>query len=308
MRTSVYLDFHTGYDHGWIKTFVDRFFQQHGPNNFNGNHVLLKPNLISSRGPRLACTDHQVIRATAEWFIDHGAQVAIGDSPAFGSTRSVLKNQHILEHLADLPIEIVEFKTPIIKTLSHGIQIGVSEEALACDFLVNLPRVKAHNQMYMTLAVKNAFGIVCGIRKAVAHMKNGLSHNRFGDLMLDLVALLPPSIGILDGIEGMHREGPLKGDLIKLGFFAASESHLGLDCMTHQLLHLDPLRSPVIRAARQRGLHGAYPDELEYSLKNPEDFSPPEFITPILLNPVPFNPFRFLASSFKRALMRLQKT
>jgi len=304
LRATVYLDFNQRYQIDWLKSFIDRFFQQHQPRSFAGRRVLLKPNLISSRGPRLACSDWRVIRAAAEWFIDQGAQVLVGDSPAFGTSRSVLRNQRIMEHLHDLHLRVIQCKTPIQKTLSQGRKITVCQEALDCDLFVNLPRVKAHSQMYMSLAVKNVFGIVCGMRKALAHMQNGPDHELFGALMLDLVALLPPAIGIIDGIEGMHRTGPLTGELIQLGFVGASDNQLALDSMTHQLLRLDPVRSPVIKAARARALAGAFPEQLDYPWGTVQDFSPPPFVAPDFLQPVPFNPFRFAAGSIKRALGR----
>ncbi|MCI5190639.1 MAG: hypothetical protein D3905_12820, partial [Candidatus Electrothrix sp. AS4_5] len=52
--------------------------------------VLLKPNLISAKTGPLACTEGAFILAVAKRFIDQGAKVSLGDSPAFGTTASVL--------------------------------------------------------------------------------------------------------------------------------------------------------------------------------------------------------------------------
>ena len=43
-------------------------------------------------------------------------------------------------------------------------------------------------------------------------MRNGSSHLRFGELMLDLVELLPDMVTIADGIVVMSREGPVNGE------------------------------------------------------------------------------------------------
>src|SRR5210317_2114284 len=58
--------------------------------NFNSLKILLKPNLITARMGLLACTEVKFIVAAAKWFLDKGAVVSIGDSPAFGTTASVL--------------------------------------------------------------------------------------------------------------------------------------------------------------------------------------------------------------------------
>ena len=46
--------------------------------------------------------------------------------------------------------------------------VTVAREAMECDIFVGLPKIKAHNQMYMTLAVKNIFGIVKGVQQGNA--------------------------------------------------------------------------------------------------------------------------------------------
>ncbi len=289
------------YDINDIKTFLDG--SKHllvSGQQFYGRKVLLKPNLISGRAPALACTDGNFIRAVAEWFVDCGARVVLGDSPAFGSVDSVLRRHAIDDKIAHLDITVLPFKTVRMTSLSHGVTIGIAEESLDCDLFVNLPKVKAHNQMYLTAAVKNLFGIVCGMRKAVAHMKNGSSHTRFGDLMLDLVELLPENIAIADGIIAMHREGPVNGDPLNLGCVAMSADPVALDTALLDVLELEAHLCPVWRAARRRKLNGSYGENITYGAITPPAFSPSGFIAPLCLSPVPFNPFRFFTSVAKR--------
>ncbi len=146
------------YDTSALKEFIDRGAALLGlQRRFNGKKVLLKPNLISSRAPALACTDGRFISAAAEWYLDCGAQVVLGDSPAFGSADAALRRHGIDTALAHLNVATLPFKTVRRTTLSHGVSIGVAEEALDCDFFVNLPKIKAHNQMYLTAGVKNLF-------------------------------------------------------------------------------------------------------------------------------------------------------
>ena len=290
------------YDHARIKTVVEQARLEFGlqKNQFYGKRILLKPNFISSKAPAHAITDGRFIRGVAEWFIDQGAQVVIGDSPAFGSAEAVIRRHAIHEQIKHLAIEILEFKTPVMRTLSHGVSIGVAEESLCCDVFVNLPKIKAHNQMYVTMGVKNCFGIVCGMRKAMAHMKNGASHLRFADLMLDLTELLPYSLVIADGITGMHREGPVNGDRINLGCMAISNNPVALDTSLLDVLELDHERCPIWQAARKREMAASHRENISYPAQQPSEFYGSGFLAPASINPVPFNPFRFLTSIAKR--------
>ncbi len=253
-----------GYDVGRIKEFCDQAAPHLGlPESMHGTAVLLKPNLISSRASKLACSEARFVRGVAEWFVDQGARLSIGDSPSFGSAAQVLKKMGIEAELEGLDVAIVEFKTPKEHRLTHGVKVGIAEEALGCDLLVNLPRIKAHNQMYVTIAVKNLFGIVCGMRKAMCHMKNGLSHRKFGDLMLDLSTLLPHSISLVDGIQTMNKRGPINGEPLDLGCLCGGRDPVAVDTLLLSLLELDVKKCPVWRAAAARAFPGATLDAIE---------------------------------------------
>ncbi len=292
----------TSYDQQRLKEFCDEAAVRLGlGDSFRGSTVLLKPNLISSRASKLACSDGRLLRAVAEWCIDRGGRVKIGDSPSFGSAAQVLRKMGITEQLRGLDIELVEFRQAQEHRLTHGVKVGIAAEALNCDLLINLPRIKAHSQMYVTMAVKNMFGIVCGMRKAVCHMKNGLSHRRFGDLMLDLTMLVPHSVSLVDGIEVMNKRGPIKGELLKLGCLSAAKDPLAVDTLLLSALELDQRKCPVWRAAEARNLAGGRLDNIECLGELPQTFNGSGFTAPAILSPVPFNPFRFLVSSFRRA-------
>jgi uncharacterized protein (DUF362 family) len=295
------------YDVERIKDFCDQAAPHLGVvKSLHGASVLLKPNLISSRASKLACSDARFVRGVAEWFVDQGARLAIGDSPSFGSASQVMKKMGISAGLQGLGVHAVEFKTPQEHLLTHGVRVGIAQEALDCDLFVNLPRIKAHSQMYVTIGVKNLFGIVCGMRKAICHMKNGLSHQKFGDLMLDLAALLPSQVTIVDGIEVMSRRGPINGELLELGCLCASRDPVAVDTILLSLLELDEHKSPIWRAAAARGIAGARIESLECVGEKPSSFAGSGFSAPSILNPVPFNPFRFMLSSLRRAMVQAQ--
>jgi uncharacterized protein (DUF362 family) len=270
------------------------------PATLAGRTVLLKPNLVSALAPPLACTDGRFLRAVAEWFLDRSARLLIGDSPSFGSAAQVLQRQGISRLLGDLDIRVVEFSTPRPVRLAHGVTIGIAEEALACDLLVNLPKIKAHSQMQVTLAVKNLFGIVCGMRKALAHMKNGPSHQRFADLLLDLLAVLPEHLTLVDGIEVMHRRGPARGDRLHLGCLAAGRNPVAVDFSLVEVLELAVDRCPICAAARKRAMVGSDPTMVVFPFEVPAAFHGSGFVAPVHLAPVPFDPLRFLINSLRR--------
>jgi uncharacterized protein (DUF362 family) len=295
-----------GYEKQELKEQFDLFASLLSfPQSFRGDSILLKPNLISGFGPSLGCTNGIFLATLAEWFIDRGAIVSVGDSPAFGSAAQVLARQSILPLLKPLAVNIVEFRNPRTRCLSNDVTVGIAQEALDCDFFINVPKVKAHNQMFMTMAVKNLFGTIVGMRKALAHMKNGSSHLKFAELMLDLVGELPNQVTICDGIETMHRQGPVNGESRLVGCLSARADPVALDTALLGALELDHQRCPIWRAAERRRIAGSSPGAIGYPLLSPQTFHGSGFVPPEELSPVPFNPFRFLTGSLRKVLSRL---
>lgn len=274
--------------------------------DLRGERVLLKPNLISARGPALACTDARFIASVARMFVDRGAVVSLGDSPAFGRAAAVVRHIGLRAVLADLGVKVVEFASPRTFVLDGGIQIKVAREALDCDLFVNLPKIKAHNQMYMTIAVKNLFGIVRGVGKPLLHMRLRDSHRRFSGVILSLMELLPRHITLADGIDVMHVSGPLRGKALHLGCVAGASDPLAVDTAVLSALELSPARCPLWLEAAERGFRNARIDAIDFPFLRPENFHGSGFIAPGSLNPVGFNPFRFLHGTMRRILLALR--
>jgi uncharacterized protein (DUF362 family) len=270
----------------------------------SGLHVLVKPNLVAARQARLSCTHPQVVRAVCLHLLEHGAKVAVGDSPAFGSARQVARASGLQELLADLPVSIQTLDKPVRRFLACGIELGVSRYALECDLLFNVPRLKAHAQFCISAAAKNVFGCVSGVRKALAHVRHG-QNDDLAKIILDLPAVLPPTAHLLDAVIAMQGTGPVAGSPCGLGLLAASHTAVALDTAIYTALELEPEQVPFWRQARCRAMPGAFIEELDYPLLHPLALSLPSFATPRGLNPVSFHPRQVAKGLCRRAWLRM---
>lgn len=274
-----------------------------------GTRVLLKPNLLSGRSSEhLACTHPEFVAAVAQWFVDQGAQVLMGDSPAFGTAQGVMRNTGIEKALGKLPVELINFDRSSRITLSGGVKVKVARAALECDMLINIPRVKAHGQFYVTLAVKNYFGTVVGFQKPVWHLRYGVQEDRFASHLLDLLEVLPAGMTIIDGIVAMHGTGPLSGEPLSLGLIGGALNPVALDSALLRILRLDFEKSVLWQECAKRGLVGADPNRLDFPLLKPADFTASGFRAPAFLKPVSFNPLRMVASGCKRFAAKLKES
>ena len=280
---------------------VDRLLSGIAPSSLDSaTRVLLKPNLISVRHGTLACSEAAVILAVADWFLERGVHVSLGDSPAFGTAHHALSKLGITDQLHRRGVQILDFKDAVSLQLPSGIRLGIAREAMECDLLVNIPRVKAHGQLLMTMAVKNCFGCVAGMRKPWLHMAHGGSHGHFSAILTELLEVLPPTLSLLDGIVAMSDTGPIQGKPCPLGVLGASMNPVALDTAFYAIVGVDPHRAPLWRACRHAHKKGIREEELVYPLLRPVDVLADNFPVPHRLSPIRFRPWRFLRNSIKR--------
>jgi len=284
---------------------VDQLFTVAGNASGIGRHVLIKPNLISARNGQLACSEPALLFSVARWFLDQGAKVQIGDSPAFGSSSGTLQAIGATDGLDRLGVEIIEFTRVKEVRSPSGHRIPLAAAALECDLLVNVPRVKAHAQTRVTMSVKNLFGCLKGLRKGWWHMAYGGKNERFTHLVGQLPAVLPHSIHLLDGIKAMHVTGPINGIATYPGVLGCSTDAFALDTAFLHVLGVDPDSCPLWKTASREGNTGTDRKNIVWPLHTPESFSVDEFIVPAELMPIRFNPCRFIKSSMRRVLLPL---
>jgi uncharacterized protein (DUF362 family) len=259
-----------------------------------GTRVLVKPNLLAPRPPDfLPCTNPLVVRAACEYLLDLGAKVTVGDSPSFGTGRQIAQKIGLSEALADLPVNLIDLNRPKLSRLSsQGGIVAISRQALEQDVILNIAKLKVHRMVALTGAVKNHFGCITSVWKALLHVVMGDRGTRFESMLLDLLDLLPPSVSLLDAVRAMHVTGPVDGEPFPLEMLAASPSAVSLDTAMYTLLGLSPADVPLWQEAARREIFGAHPGDLAYPLEPLDAFDATDFVIPTTLQPAGFHPFR----------------
>ncbi|MGE4440551.1 MAG: DUF362 domain-containing protein [Desulfomicrobium sp.] len=266
----------------------------------SGSRLLIKPNFVALRGASLCCTHPAVIAAVARHCLERGARVVVGDSPAFGTAQAIAQAIGLPPLLRPLGVEVVTLGTGV-KATSAGVPVRIAAEALDADLIVNLPKFKAHSQMRFSGAVKNLFGCVTGVRKAWLHARHGDKKDRFVAMICGLLAVLPPTVSLMDAVTAMHRTGPIAGDPFPLGLLGACANPVAMDTAAAVILGAREERFPIWRHCRDKGFSGADAGQLEYPLDGPENFDATGFVLPERLKPESFRPDVLLKSLLRRA-------
>jgi len=273
-----------------------------------GDRVLLKPNLLTGSRPTKECiTRPEIVYCVAQLVKEAGGKPFLGDSPAFGSAKGVAKANGYLPLCQELDLEIIEFKGQRYTTENENFQhLRLSIEAMNADVVINLPKIKSHMQLTMTMGVKNLFGCVPGKMKAWWHTEAGKDANRFGEMLVETAKAISPNLTIIDGIIGHEGNGPSGGEPKQLGVLGASTDVFALDRAVIDILNVDPLIVPTLSAQFKQG-YCSQLDQIEFPYLKPTDLQVSDWKLPDALVPIDFGLPRVLRSIFKNFYIRLIK-
>jgi uncharacterized protein (DUF362 family)/NAD-dependent dihydropyrimidine dehydrogenase PreA subunit len=203
--------------------------------------VILKPNLLLPSAPERGIVTHpSIVRAVAEYFLDKGARVHVGDSPAVGNFSKIIRVAGYNGALNGLDVHTKPFEESVDVDIGEPFgRIAISREIMEADLVVNLAKLKTHAQMYLSLGVKNMFGCVVGLRKPEWHMRTGVDRVLFARLLVQIYEAIAPAFTIVDGITALEGQGPGKsGRPRELGLLFGSDNAHAVDRTICTLLGL----------------------------------------------------------------------
>ncbi len=213
-----------------------------------GERTLIKPNLLSAKAPERAVTTHpEVLRGIIELVKDAGGVALVGDSPGVGSARRVAEKSGMLKVIEESGAQLVEFAESV-EVAGQGLfrRFEIARPYMEADRLINLAKLKTHEMMTMTCAVKNLFGAVIGTGKAAWHLKAGDDREMFARMLLDIYLLRRPDLNIVDAIIAMEGNGPGSGDPSQMGLLLCGTNPVAVDVIAaecagipRRLLHVE---------------------------------------------------------------------
>ncbi|WGV24396.1 DUF362 domain-containing protein [Halotia branconii] len=273
-----------------------------------GDRVLLKPNLLTGSRPTKECTTRpELVYEVAQMVIEVGGQPFLGDSPAFGSAKGVALANGYQPLLQELNLPIIEFHGKRYQTVSEDFNhLLLCKEAMEADVVINLPKVKSHAQLTLTLGVKNLFGCVPGKMKAWWHMEAGKDATRFGEMLVETAKAINPNLTILDGIIGHEGNGPSGGEPRNLGVLAAAADVFALDRAMLEVLQVPPHQVPTVAASQRLGVCPEL-DNIQFPNLSPDLLQIEDWLLPDKLMPIDFAMPRVIKSTFKHLYIRFLK-
>jgi uncharacterized protein (DUF362 family) len=218
-----------------------------------GKTVVLKPNLVDYTPGNAINTHPTLVLAAAESFRRMGAKcVIVAEGPGHQrDTQFVLSESGYQESLRTEAIRFVDLnRDELVRTQLRASYMGMKSlwlprTVLEADFLVSMPKIKAHHWAGVTLSMKNMLGTVPGAR--YGWPKNILHWKGIQESILDVCATIPIHFVIADGIMAMEGNGPLNGTARPLGKIVLADDLVAADATCARLMGFEPDRIVHIR-------------------------------------------------------------
>jgi uncharacterized protein (DUF362 family)/Pyruvate/2-oxoacid:ferredoxin oxidoreductase delta subunit len=219
------------------------------------NHkVLIKPNLLAAKPPEKAVTTHpMVLKAIIELVKGAGAIPWVGESSggvSYGLTARALEVSGLKEVIEETGAVFKNFDMEGVEKRYHDKALVLKDLLIArpvfeADFIISLPKLKTHEQILFTGAVKNMFGVVPGGGKRAVHQK-AVKAEELSNALLDIYSFVKPGLSIMDAIIGMEGTGPALGTPRKIGLILASSDGIALDYVASSAVGFEPLKIKTI--------------------------------------------------------------
>ncbi len=246
-----------------------------------GRSVLVKPNagrmvkpdtgINTSPGALAGCLD-ALLEAGA-------ASVAVGESPILGvDAREALEFCGMAEVARERGAELIDLDEAAPETIELPAGAAI-ESVKICgrvrrfDVVVSLGVMKTHMHTGVSLSLKNVKGMLYKKEKVRFHQLPGKERPdgaRPLDIAIaDLLTVLRPDIGIVDGWIGLEGLGPSAGVAKKLDAATASLDPVAADAVACRLMGIDPSSVAHISRAAEKGVGTA---DLAAIRVTPEDY------------------------------------
>ena len=231
--------------------------------------ILVKPNFLTNvENDRPVATHKSVISAFLRILSENGYyNVKCGDSPAIVSARSVITSLGMKEEdfygaqIASMNEEVT-VKYPEGKV---GREFSLAREAAEADAVIGLCKMKTHALMGITGAVKNMYGLICGKRKSLGHVKYP-DAAKFAKMLVDINNCVKPRFSVMDAVVAMEGNGPTSGDPVKMGLLLFSDDPVAMDTVFCYLVNLNERRILTNLFGSKMGLGSCSENEIEIVL------------------------------------------
>jgi len=217
--------------------------------------VMIKVNFITDRTWETgATTDPVVVDALVRYFKTRAERVIVVESDATttNADRAALKTG-ILDVCRESQVEFIN-----LSRIKDRVRVNVeSPETLPSvvlpkialgSYIVDAAKLKTHDQVGVTLGMKNMFGLLPERSKFKYHFRS------IQKVIVDINSVIKPDLTVIDGFVAMEGRGPVHGNPVKMDLIIAGRDPVATDAVAAKIMGFDPHTIYHIKRAAEKGL------------------------------------------------------
>jgi uncharacterized protein (DUF362 family) len=219
------------------------------------DRVLIKVNFITTKSwDTGATTDPIVVEALINRFRDRGKEVFVVESDAqMTNADKAVKDSGMKEMLDRKGVEFLNMRhlkekveIPVLggKALRKFKVAKIATESA----IISAAKLKTHMNTYVTLGMKNMFGMLTTKWKGRYHLLG------MDKVIHDINVTLPPKLTVIDGFVAMEGPGPVNGKPVKMDIIIASLDPVAADATGARVMGFNPWEIDHIVWAHDSGV------------------------------------------------------
>ncbi len=313
-KVTVGIDSCKTYEEMPLMQVINRIIETTDFPDVEGKNILLKPNVLSDSEPQKAITTHPAfLKAIISVLKERGAgTLYVGDSPGLQGNHFTPRKsgiQAVCDETGSTWVNFAEHPVPTRIPFTYGRRLPLPAVLDKVDLVFSLAKMKSHQLMYFTGAVKNMFGLVPGLHKSGSHMLYPTVES-FSRLIAGIYAAATPDYAFLDGIVSMEGTGPANGDIRHTGLVIGSSDAAALDFTMASIMGYEIDKMPLLKELSKRKLTPVHTlEDIEFPLQDAGNLILPDFkripqqqrirILRTLIGPLFTRTFKFYVSRHK---------
>jgi len=230
------------YDIDKILPLLEKIYTESQGPELEGKAVLVKPNILLDEHPDRVATTHPVFVEAVIRFLQSrkAGKIFVGDSPGFHAPLFKPRKSGVYEVCEKTGVEWVCFgKNTMSVSLPSG-KVPVASIVNEVDLFFSLPKLKTHELMGYTGAIKNSFGLIPHLHKAKQHAFHR-SSQAMASFLLNLNESITPDFIFMDAVWAMEGPGPGNGERYPLHLVLGSANPLALDIIASSIIGYNPM-------------------------------------------------------------------
>ncbi len=217
--------------------------------------ILLKPNLNSNMNALTGnTTDLRLIASVIEFIRENGYKdITIGEGTNSGFYRnniSVLSRLAIDKLAEYYGVKVIDlnFSEKVYIPFKDGVKAGVARECMETDFFINMPKLKTHFEVGMSVCLKNMMGCLVG------QENKKKTHKSLAENILNINNSVQPHLHIVDGLIAMEGLGPTRGTPVNTGLIIVGRDPYLIDLVCAKITGFNPEKVRTLKLAETQGI------------------------------------------------------